>query len=141
MSTEVRKQLSPNDVGETGAHQAGMLVPKNDRVLAFFPNLDGSAKNPRCTLIVRERDSRQRWEFSYIYYNNRRFGGTRNEYRLTRMTPYLRAVNAHAGDEIVLHKDTDGNLEIGLCRSAANSRVRYDGDALVLSGGWKVISY
>ncbi len=43
--TRITKVLSANDTGETGGHQAGMLVPKEGRILAFFPSLDPSEKN------------------------------------------------------------------------------------------------
>ena len=35
--SRISKVLSANDVGDTGAHQAGMLVPKDERVLASDP--------------------------------------------------------------------------------------------------------
>ncbi len=89
MSRKISKKLSANDVGTTGAHQAGILVPKEKAILSFFPSLDPSVKNPRMTLVVRELKDGTRWEFNFIYYNNRLFGGTRNEYRLTCMTQYL----------------------------------------------------
>ena len=33
----VEKILSANDCGLTGGHQAGALIPKEDRILGFFP--------------------------------------------------------------------------------------------------------
>lgn len=42
--SQIRKTLSANDVGATGAHQAGILIPKNPKILAFFPSLDKSVK-------------------------------------------------------------------------------------------------
>lgn len=135
---EVVKQLSPNDVGTTGAHQAGILVPKAPEVLAFFPSLNGDERNPRASLTFRDDDGLTKWQFEFIYYNNKLFGGTRNEYRLTWMTKYLRAKNALPGDEVVLTKDERG-FQITLRRSAAVQEP--DGDEVLrLSGGWKVIT-
>ena len=85
----IRKTLSANDAGETGGHQAGILIPRDRRILTFFPQLNTSELNPR-THITFEDAAGTPWEFAFIYYNNRRFGGTRNEYRLTRMTRYIR---------------------------------------------------
>src|SRR5215469_7482404 len=48
--SQIRKTLSANDVGSTGAHQAGILIPKDPKILAFFPTLDASTKNPRISL-------------------------------------------------------------------------------------------
>ena len=91
-TAQITKTLSANDVGETGGHQAGILVPKEREILSFFPSLNPRDKNPRVTLVFREPDGITRWDFNFIYYNNRFFGGTRNEYRLTCMTKYFRAL-------------------------------------------------
>ena len=68
----ISKILSANDTGDTGAHQAGILVPKNREILGFFPPLDNSEKNPRYHLPFYD-DSDTKWEFAFIYYNNRFF--------------------------------------------------------------------
>lgn len=135
--TTVRKTLSANDLGLTGSHQAGILVPKDKDVLSFFPSLDKTIKNPRASLILRELGDGARREFNFIYYNGKLFGGTRNEYRLTCMTGYLRECGARVGDEIVLSQNEDGSYLIDLARS--NSENLGDGeDTIVLSGGWKI---
>lgn len=136
-SAQITKILSANDVGDTGAHQAGILVPKVREILSFFPLLNPREKNPRVTLVFREEDGITRWDFNFIYYNNRLFGGTRNEYRLTCMTKYLRARNASVGDLVLMSKDADGRLTVDLKRANAPATTR--DDVLVLSGGWKVI--
>ena len=46
----IEKTLSPNDLGLTGAHQAGMLIPKDEIILNYFPRLDKTAENPRVAL-------------------------------------------------------------------------------------------
>ncbi len=100
----IAKQLSVNDTGSNGTHQAGILVPKNPEILGFFPSLEAYTKNPRRTLVFHDNDGK-RWGFSFIYYNNSFFGGTRNEYRLTRMTAYIRTNALVAGDEVVLRRN------------------------------------
>jgi hypothetical protein len=136
-TTQITKILSANDLGKTGGHQAGILVPKSREILTFFPALNPREKNPRVTLVFREPDGITRWDFNFIYYNNRFFGGTRNEYRLTCMTKYLRARNAAVGDSVVLSKDDESRLRVDLMRVSI-PEVSKD-DVLVLSGGWKVI--
>jgi len=101
------KILSSNDTGETGGHQAGILVPKTSELLSFFPELNGSTKNPRTIMTLRD-DHNEAWSFNFIYYNNKFFGGTRNEYRLTGMTRYIRSNRLKAGDEIHFSKDSSG---------------------------------
>jgi Restriction endonuclease EcoRII, N-terminal len=132
------KTLSSNDLGLTGGHQAGILVPKARDVLSFFPKLGTNEKNPRVSLSFRDTDGVTVWPFVFIYYNNRHFGGTRNEFRLTWMTRYLRAKNAQVGDEVQFSRDEDGRLHVA-CRRVS-PHVADDEVILKLSGGWKVIS-
>lgn len=139
MISKIRKKLSANDVGTTGTHQAGILVPKAPTVLEFFPTLDVSILNPRANLTLHDKSDGTRWEFNFIYYNNKKFGGTRNEYRLTCMTQYLRAINAKVGDEIIFSRDKNFSYQLELVRSAS-SIDDSDEDILVLSGGWKVVN-
>ncbi len=136
-TSRISKTLSANDVGETGGHQAGILVPKDPSILSFFPTLNPKEKNPRVTLVFREGDGITRWDFNFIYYNNAFFGGTRNEYRLTCMTKYLRVRNAQVGDNVILSKDSEGRLTVELKHN--NIPEMTQDDVLVLSGGWKVI--
>lgn len=95
-----RKTLSANDVGATGGHQGGILIPKSQReLIACLPRLDPRIKNPDAWIgCVDEVGTPLR--FRYVYYNNRLHdtNGTRNEYRFTYMTQYFRDVGARAGD-------------------------------------------
>lgn len=133
------KELSANDTGDTGGHQAGILVPKQPRILRFFPTLDRSEKNPRQHLIFHD-DAGGRWEFAFIYYNNAFFGGTRNEFRLTRMTPYMQQNGLKPGDQLILRRDADrATLHVGFRRA---SRLEWTSSgALKLGGTWKEIKF
>lgn len=132
----IRKILSPNDTGETATHQAGILVPKTGGVLEFFPVLQKHIKNPRVTLVFLDEDRVTKWSFEFIYYNGKFFGGTRNEYRLTGMTSYIRSRNLKSGDAIELSKDEHGRLHI---RAQTNREAANEDGLLRLSPGWKVI--
>jgi hypothetical protein len=99
-----KKTLSANDTGESGAHQAGILVPKGDTGLrAFLPELGNAEKNPRAWIECTDPDGRM-WDFCLIYYNNKHHDprGTRDEYRITHMTNFLRSFGANQGDEVVI---------------------------------------
>ena len=135
------KILSPNDVGETGGHQAGLLIPKKESILSFFPPLETSIQNPRVHLLFEDQGGYQ-WEFSFIYYNNKFFGGTRNEYRLTRMTRYMREAGLASGDEIQMYRHTNGSFSISYrrAREPSTTRNQVGGTVLVLSSTWKVIN-
>ncbi len=140
MTTTISKKLSANDVGATGGHQAGILVPKAKEILSFFPQLNPSIKNPRITLLVRERADGSKWEFNFIYYNNALFDGTRNEYRLTCMTKYLRAIDAKIGDDLIFSKDENGSVYVECVRACGTAARLNDDGVLILSGGWKIIN-
>ena len=98
------KMLTANDTGETGGHQAGIHIPKSQTdLLALLPHLDPTEKNPDAWLEMTD-DTGILWRFRYIYYNNKFHdeGGTRDEYRITHMTKFLRAVGAVEGYVMVL---------------------------------------
>ena len=141
----IRKLLSANDTGETGGHQAGILVPKADEILSFFPDLGCDEKNPRVTIHFEDEGSRT-WKFTFIYYNNKFFGGTRNEYRLTGMTAYFRENGLVSGDSVILSRDNEDSYSIRYERKNKVNvkQVSADGKSsvrLVIGGGWKVIDY
>lgn len=128
----VEKILSANDTGETGGHQAGILVPKDASILGFFPHLDASVKNPRVVLQVVD-DTGREWTFNFIYYNNRIWGGTRNEYRLTGMTAYFREFNLKAGDVVILRHLSPKHLGVSFRRERKETGI------LKLSATWRII--
>lgn len=104
-----RKTLSANDAGETKTHQAGMLIPKADHEFrAFLGELDPTIKNPRKTISCLNEHGEE-VELQFIYYNNKLHdeNGTRNEFRLTCLTGYLRQSGAKSGDELELSKEED----------------------------------
>jgi hypothetical protein len=131
----ITKELSRNDTGETGAHQAGILIPRDPSILSFFPRLNPDEFNPRHRLTFLDSLG-TKWVFSFIYYNNQFFGGTRNEYRLTRMTPFMRTHNLRAGDKLTLSRDVADHFHLTYRRrneSASEER-------LVLGSTWRVVN-
>ena len=103
-SQTYEKPLTANDTGETGGHQAGVHIPKAQAdLIALLPLLDPTQKNPDAWLEVVD-DTGKAWRFRYVYYNNRLHddGGTRDEYRITHMTKFFRAVGATEGDVLIL---------------------------------------
>ena len=135
------KILSPNDVGETGGHQAGLHIPKKESILSFFPPLETSIQNPRVHLLF-EDQSGYHWEFAFIYYNNKFFGGTRNEYRLTGVTRYIREAGLVSGDEVLMHRRANDSFAISYRRAQEPATIRNEAHetVLVLSSKWKVIN-
>lgn len=136
-STSLEKILSANDTGETGGHQAGILIPKDDEILSFFPILPAHEKNPRCQLMF-EDETNCLWKFNFIYYNNRFFGGTRNEFRLTGMTKYFRAKNLKSGDIVKFSRSEKETYFIRFIREKAPSELSQG--PLKLCGTWKIIN-
>ena len=80
--------LTNNDLGKTGSHQSGIHLPK--KIAINFPKLNPNEMNPRMTLTFKDIE-KNRWDFEFIHYNNKLFGkGTRDEYRITRTTSFIR---------------------------------------------------
>lgn len=80
------KRLSANDTGATKSHQSGLYMP-GPVFDAVFPTLNNKkVKNPEAIFsvhIVSHPDCLVVSEVRAIYYNNKFFGGTRDEKRLT----------------------------------------------------------
>jgi hypothetical protein len=101
-----QKTLSANDVGSTMAHQAGIHIPKTEKALLdFLPPLDPKQRNPDAWIECVDEDG-EIHRFRYVYYNNKLHdeGGTRNEYRITHMTGYLRKIGAKTGDAFMISR-------------------------------------
>jgi hypothetical protein len=139
MKSTVEKVLSANDTGETDAHQAGLLIPKTIAALEFFPKLDLSVKNPRCAIDLRDAAGEE-WTFNYIYYNNALFGGTRNEFRLTCMTEFIRRYDLKVGDTVIFKRPTDRFYGIDYRRKDQPLTTLPSGQKMLkLSGNWTVL--
>ena len=116
-SASFRKVLSANELGLTGSHQAGILVPKADYQTGFFGKLDPDVKNPDAWLNIRISGSTETFKVRLIHYNSRRLGlGTRDEFRLTNIAPLMKALQPEEGDTLIL-RDT----VIGLIASIEHS--------------------
>lgn len=135
---EFEKVLSKNDVGATKSHQAGFLVPKSmPELIEFFPVLNPDELNPSSPLWVID-DDQNRWEFRYVYYNNRLHSesGTRNEYRITCTTKYMRYVGAKESDILRFSKTPDGLYRLSFIQNSSNERVLSNRVSL---RGWKQV--
>jgi hypothetical protein len=139
-TNEITKVLSMNDTGESNSHQAGICIPKNPpEIIHFFPKLDSSKKNPRAEIsIIDERG--KSWIFTFIYYNNKKFGGTRDEYRLTGMTGYIRENQIHSGDELSILKDKANNYYIKTKGVQKELHEKNKKTVIVLGNKWRIIS-
>ena len=120
MNKSFAKTLSANDAGKTNSHQAGICVPRiNNELLDFFPRLDPQIINPDCWLTCVDEKGRT-WKFRYIYYNGKLHDtSTRNEYRITHTTKYLKGLNADEGDLMVFSKrKVENNFLIRLVKES-----------------------
>jgi hypothetical protein len=114
------KVLSANDTGETGGHQAGLLIPRQEEILSFFPKLDSAQLNPRAHLHFEDQEGKF-WEFAFIY--------------------YIREAGLATGDEVTLQYAPDGGYFISYQRETAAVITEQEegGTVLRLGSGWKVI--
>jgi hypothetical protein len=106
------KVLSANDLGLTGSHQAGVLVPRNSPIHQFLPELAVEMRNPSvpiswwCPQIECEIISR------FVYYNSKTNGtGTRNEFRITRLGALFRELRPAPGNRLVFSFNAHGSSE------------------------------
>jgi hypothetical protein len=96
------KVLSSNDLGLTGSHQAGVLLPRRSPIHKFLPQLDESMPNPSSNLELWSPQQELSVLTRYVYYNSKPLGtGTRNEYRLTRLTSLFRELDPRPGNCLV----------------------------------------
>jgi len=139
-SPVAHKLLSANDLGINGSHQAGILVPKPLARSGFFPELDEGTLNPRSQLdIATSKGYRSTAQF--IFYNNKRFGGTRDEFRLTHLTKPLRELGMQVGDTLRLSV-CDGGYTLEKLEEDRQivERSAHDRPMLRLTGGWILIN-
>ena len=85
-----------------------MLIPRS--LATFFPSLNDNEKNPRVMINFFNKNNQTSWGFNLIHYNNKLFGGTRFEYRLTRMTGFFREYNVKEQDLIEFSYDEVSNI-------------------------------
>ena len=128
----VAKTLSANDVGETGSGQEGIAIPKTGKILNFFPILNKNVKNPRIDIKFTDTHGEE-WFFGFVYYNNKFFGGTRNEYRLSKTRKYIKISCLKSGDRIIL-KNINGKRIIS--NSNEETEQKYKKNLITLSGEW-----
>ncbi|MEP1963230.1 EcoRII N-terminal effector-binding domain-containing protein [Tateyamaria sp.] len=132
------KRLTANDTGESGAHQAGIHIPKGAKeLIEFLPRLDASIKNPDAWLTCTDEEGRD-WSFRYVFYNNKMHdpGGTRNEYRITHMTKYFRAFGATEGDNFkITSSEESAGYTISIEPSTSDNQL--DEVGKIKLAGWK----
>ena len=118
--TSFEKILSANDTGITGGHMGGILIPRTETgLIALFPKLDPAEYNPDVFLEFKSPNGATH-KLRFVYYNNKLHGkGTRNEYRLTYLTDFLRNSNSKAGDAFRITRDENGNYEMEVVKKAA----------------------
>ena len=105
MIEKLGKTLSQNDLGKNNSHQAGFHIPKSIVQLDFFPKLPADVINPRLRLKCVDTVDGRIFFASYIHYNSKRLGlGTRDEYRITGLTTFIRANGLLPGDRIIFLK-------------------------------------
>lgn len=120
------KRLSANDTGATGGHQVGLYLPSGI-VEKLFPSINHiRQQNPSVHLTTHVSshqcpDNKAR----AVYYNNRFYGGTRNEKRITGwgggISPLQNPENTGALTLLAFRLDTQGGdcsgVDVWVCIS------------------------
>ena len=135
MVMRVQKTLSPNDIGDTRSHQAGIHVPK--ALVQFFPALNELVLNPRENVRLQSEQG-VTGTCKYIHYNNKVVSdGTRDEYRITRIRSFLTECGARRGDTIEFDRVNDKQYLVRIVSS--EDRLVSDTVVVDLTGGWKTV--
>ncbi len=143
MSESYVKVLTKNDAGETGAHQAGITIPrKNQKLLKFFPSLDYNQFNPEAWIICEDPDG-ETWKLRYVYYNGKIFNppkSTRNEYRITYLTKFLSKWSASEGDSLIFTASSKKNFyKMALRKEEVKSCGSKKAPGVVVLRGWSKV--
>lgn len=100
----IEKVISWNETGKSRSHQAGILVPKAIGRL-LMPDHKSSGKNPKKTLRLSPFGVGVEIEAVLTYYNSKTFGGTRDEFRITRLTDFMNSASLMPGDKVIIEID------------------------------------
>jgi hypothetical protein len=105
------KRLAANDTLATHAHQAGPYVPK-DFLFRVLPSLNQSdAENPEVRFDLYIDSHADHRLARAVWYNNRLYGGTRNETRIT---------NLGGAQSALLDPDSTGTLAVFAFRTTGS---------------------
>ena len=134
MINSALKRLSTNDVGATKSHQAGFLIPKSLVRGGLFDSLTEHALNPRMHLKFHDTSSDLLFYPNFIYYNNKYFGGTRYEYRLTGLTKWIRESGLEEGDSIQILRTGTFDYDISTMKKLRRPKVLTEESWVALYG-------
>ncbi|MDU8458041.1 type II restriction endonuclease [Pseudomonas syringae group sp. J254-4] len=141
------KRLSGNDTGLTGGKQVGIYIHKPVAIIAF-PSIDTKlVKNPR--YAVRAKISSHSFPeqgLHVIYYNDKFFGGSRNESRITKWntdfkgSPVQDPENTGALILFAFHMPSEKQdadfVDVWLCNGLDEERFLEDLMGEIVPGGW-----
>jgi len=127
-----QRTLTANDLGLTGSHQSGFLIPKSLVRGGLFPSMSKTERNPRVRLKLVQRPFATQYFASYIYYNNKYSGGTRDEYRLTGILKLLRTEGFQTGDVIEFRRTSKFDYDFRVIKKPRSS-------SLLDAASWNLI--
>jgi len=137
------KRLSGNDTLANGTHQAGPYVPKSV-LFQVFPTLHNPEKeNPDCRFRISIDSHGDEREARAIWYNNKLFGGTRNEARMTGFggidSALLDPENTGALAIFAFRLDADRNdiaCHVWICRNPEEEELAESHIGVIEPGKW-----
>jgi len=138
--TTLKKVLTANDLGRTGSHQVGIVVPKRFAMSTFFPLLPYDSVNPRRSLTFIDTETGANISTNFIYYNNKRRGKTRDEFRMTGIAAFCRSKSADVGDSLIMRLLADGRRTLEVSKASSPRESPEDArSTVILSDSWVVI--
>ena len=101
---------------DIGLKTEGRIPVKEFVKNGLFEELSDEILNPRLRLKLVDLNDGSHLYCSYIYYNNRNFGGTRLEYRLTGLTRWIKNYGLHSGDVIQISRIGALDYSVGILK-------------------------
>lgn len=137
------KRLSGNDTLANGTHQAGPYVPKSV-LFQVFPPLDNPEReNPDVRFRISIDSHGDEREVRAVWYNNKLFGGTRNEARMTGFggidSALLDPENTGALVIFAFRLDADSNdiaCNVWICRNPEEEELAESHVGVIEPGKW-----
>lgn len=118
----VEKILSANDLSLNNSHQSGLLIPKKLVNAKYFAELTKLERNPRLKIQLNDEIYGGSIRANYIFYNNKEFGGTRSEYRLTGVHELLNDWHMKPGDTMIFVRVSTQEYNVSFRKNPREAR-------------------
>jgi len=122
------KRLSPNDLGITGGHQSGILIPK-ECAETYFPRLLPNTGIARTKVTLNFQSDPTPYVCNFIYYSSK------DEYRIT-LIPHSHFRECRSGDLLIFTPTSKNSFNVALAKKKDNSLRKFSRLISEDKGAW-----